>query len=624
MDPSLINKASTFVYTATETQYFSGSQIQLMRFVDLQSQIYAAYQEANVANVCPQGFRLVGANNCYRLLTDTSYDWNQADAACQMLNSRIASFETRTELDQTRAWLQSSFPVLTNNIWTSGRYVNNRWVWSVTSNLTIIPNEIINFYWAPTKPSSTPLTEDAILLSVTNALLFTNDSPGKRQFSVLCRAPAFKFNPSSVILTPIRQQGAIGTAGQNLIGYTYQINVTSNFNLLSVAQPSTTIYSGVYAKNPLTYGQYYADIAYVFNNPFVIGLCGDLTGSQVETIRVNILNYWLTIRPEFKQCNCFNIHVYSVDKYTTASNAPATRITYVARANSLILETNSTGPMPTMAQIYQSLSTAGFSQCALLLPRSALLDLSAEGRSLLVASDESLKSSVKSGIMAIRPDFSTNNQSVDVSLQMRQEGIDVVGQKPATKYYLSVKVGDSDVDFARQDSIDVRRLVEEINSGSNARMLVSLGLGLYPMNYFVTLYSKQPVAKSQYDAVAAELKRVFLAAYPQFGAAEVNVSTPLAELYVNSDAEVVYGLSLLISIGNRPADDLVSLDRSLFASIKLTDSAVQFFVPSGFLVPLSSAISIYSDKAIAHNDVKTFCDAFAKTIEAQDLGKIFK
>jgi len=345
---------ASYIFSKQDTLYFTGPQLAKLRFNDLHANIYAAYNTENINNLCPAKFTLIGAA-CYRVIYDASYDWNQARAQCDTLGANLAWFDTSQDLDMVRAWLNKKYLYLTNDVWISGRaqYTSQSpWFWSLhPANSTPISSEILAPNWAPGQPSS-QAQHTALQLSKSNGYLFANQAPEKRLYSILCKQDSFLFDRTNTLLTLQDQLNAVDTFGSPLIGYTFHANVSHESSFTAVTAPSPGTFSAVFARLPIDYGHLFTGRAYPYTHAFILALCSDLTASQVATVRSLVRQTWLQTRQEFAQCNCFDVYVVAQDKFTEPSGQLTTQLTYVPRANQLVIETTSSGPIPSNRHVF--------------------------------------------------------------------------------------------------------------------------------------------------------------------------------------------------------------------------------------------------------------------------------
>jgi hypothetical protein len=599
------------IYSQQETLFFTGTQLPKMRFGDIEEGVFTAYNIQNINNVCAPTFTLIG-NMCYRVLANTLYDWNQAKAQCLLLDSALAWFSTPQEYDLVRNWLNGL--VLTNDIWVGGRLEYSRWYWYF-NNSAISPG-VLSSNWAPNRPTIDP-QQNALLLSRLNGYLFSNDAPERRQYSILCAKNSFFFDSSNTILTQLSQINAIDPTGNPLIGYRFLTNVTESNDIQRVTMPTTNTYVQAFVQDPAPFGILYTGVAYPYTSPFVLFVCNDLTASQIDQIRQSVAATWLRLRPEFQQCNCLNIFILSSEKYTDQNNRLNTQITYLPRANQLIIETNSDGPIPTTAQIFADLQPLGYSQCQIRSKRAAsLLDINVAGSSLTQNDYINLQNSVQNSLNAVRPDLLYNNKRVSVNIVTDRDALDVNNKRPVTQVYMQVKINGNDVDFYTQTVFDQQLLIDELNYQNENNSLRVLDNNankqIYSKNYFFTLISSTPVDKKDYVNLEQHIKEVFLKKYGEFKERLVNVMVALQEEYLNANKEIIYGLSILISVDNEPVEKLITLDRNIFKELKTVQIneyiVYNISVPetSEYLQPLAKALTFFSNIQVCLKDFEKF------------------
>lgn len=205
--------------------YHGNAQLGKLRFSDAISNIYSAYNAENInnRNVCPPDFVLVG-NSCYRVLANSFYDFDQAKAQCDALNSNLAWFTTAQDVDLVRSWLNSI--KLTNDIWVGGKLISGSWYWDM-NEARITPN-ILQSFWAPGKPSQNGMQQQTAMLMARNSgFLFANQDPHVDLYSALCKKEPFVFDNSNTMLVPIAQENAIDPNGRPLVGFKFITNVTN-------------------------------------------------------------------------------------------------------------------------------------------------------------------------------------------------------------------------------------------------------------------------------------------------------------------------------------------------------------------------------------------------------------
>jgi hypothetical protein len=597
----------TCVYSQQETLSFFGPNLPKLRFSDITQNIFTAYNTENINNLCPSTFTLIG-NSCYRIIADASYDWNQARSQCSVLKSNLAWFDNLQDFDLVRGWMNGL--TLTNDVWIDGRLENNAWIWEY--NNTYIPDFILNPYWSPGQPSSN-VQQNALLLNRENGYLFSNEAPERRFYSLLCKKNSFFYDSTNTILTEINQFNAIDTFGNPLIEYSFLTNVTQVNDFTQVLTPSSSTYASIFSQYPILYGQLFIGDSYPYQNPFTLPVCTDLTSSQIEQIRLNVKSTWYSIRPEFKQCNCFDIYVVSSDKFTDTLNQVSTLISYVARANQLVIESNSNGPLPTSAQIFSNLTKVGFTQCQARSKRSTLLDVNVAAASLAQPDYVALAESVKNSLVAVRPDFLTNKKSINAIIVSNNDALDINSKTPVTQVYLQVLLNNQPVDFYTQTDFDTNRLVDELNyQNENNSLTVLSSPEIYSKNYFFNLISTTKVMKQDYSLIEIEIKAIFLAYYQQFVNSNVTASIIWQEEYLDENKNIVFGLSVLISINKKPVDKIITLDRKIF--LKLRTVPVNSFISynlslplfNTYLQPLSKALTFYSNILVCRRDYHKF------------------
>jgi hypothetical protein len=610
------------IYSREETLYFSGSQLARLRFQDVQQNIYNAYNTENInsKNVCPPSFTLVGSS-CYRVIANGNFDWNQAKSQCLLLSSELAWFTSLQDLELVRAWLNTLSFI--NDLWTGGRLQYSSWYWDF--NNTAIPSNVLVQNWGPGEPNlDVELKKNAILLRRSFGYLFSNEAPERRQYSILCKRNAFVFDSSDTLLTLVNTINAIDENGNPLTGFKYLTNVTQTGNIITrVFSPTSTTYATIFAQMPLQYGQLYNGPLYPYTSPFVLSICNDLTVSQIEQIRQQIRSTWLTLRPEFQQCNCFNIHIVRSEKYTGTNNQINTQIAYIPKANQLIIESTSTGPMPTLSQIFGALQPLGFTQCQARNRRTALLDVAVATPTLDQLQLNELKTSVENSLKGVRPDLITNKKQIDVNIVSNTDALDLKTKSAVTQVYIQVNIDGQMLDFYTQTDFDTERLIDELNyqNENNSLTVLNSHSEIFSRNYFFTLISNTKVHKQHYSELEAKIANIFIEKYNQFADHNVSVVTTWQEEYLDENREIVYGLSILISVDNEPVDDLIVLDRSIFN--KLTELSVddnfayklKLHTLGTYLQPLSKALTFYSNILVCHRDYSKMENLIKKVVE---------
>jgi hypothetical protein len=580
----IMPQSAPCIYKAIETQYFSGSQLSLLTFNEIIDTIYKAYQTVNQNNVCPLGFTLV-AGSCYRLINDYKYDWNQAQGSCSSLNSQLASFNNLTELDLVRSWLNKM--VLTRqNIWTDGKLINGKWLWN--SNKNTIPSDLL-----VNVGSNSAI--DTLDLSYSNGFSLTNDVPADSPSNyILCKTSIFTFNKNTVSLSLINQTTAITSTGQPILGFTYQVNVTESYNLVSVNQPKTQDYLTLYSYNPIQHGQYYIDQVFPYSQPFSLTLCNAIPGGQVAQIQSIIYNNWISLVPSFATCNCFNVFIISATPYVDVNNSTSTMISFVGKADSIVYDATSSGTIPAIKDIQKLLASNGYSACVPRVPRSATLELAT---SVYIPSD-----SIINGINAVRPDLVGKVQVAPLS---KTNGISTIINKAVSLSSFDVLIDGKSLNFLTQTDINPNSLIQQLNY-QNPGVVVTLSTGVYSRSYFFTLFSNNEISEQQYSQLIASINSVFLKNYPQFTSNKVVVTIPLQEQYIDLNLNLFFGLNILITIDQQLADDVLNIDRSIFnqlQSLQTNTIVYSFFTPTGYVLPLSESITFFSNMAITQDNI---------------------
>ncbi len=268
---------------------------------------------------------------------------------------------------------------------------------------------------------------------------------------------------------------------------------------------------------------------------------------------------------------------------------------------------------PSNSQIYQVLQANGFSQCQARSKRSALLDLNVDGSALHQADYQRLTDSVQASLRAVRPDFQTNHKHIQAVVVANSDALDISAKRPVSQVFLQISVNNVPVNFYTQTEFDMERLVDELNyQNENSSLTILKSHDIYSRNYFFNLVSGRQVAAVDYAAIEASIQERFLAEYAEF--VERNVSTAIIwqEEYVNADRAIVYGLSVLISVDNRPVDQLIELDRGVFRSLKevVVSETVRYRLSlpeeGGYLQPISKALTFFSSVLVCRRDYAKF------------------
>ena len=327
-------------------------------------------------------------------------------------------------------------------------------------------------------------------------------------------------------------------------------------------------------------------------------------------VRANVANAWFTVRPELRQCNCFSIAIISVDKYTDMNNRINTQVTYVARAGNLIVESDGSDVKPSMAQVYASLQTAGFSQCAARSRRSSsLLDVAVAHSTIAEPQLKQLEANVEQSLYAIRPDWITNKRQISVKVVSSVDAVDMLTRQTITKVYLQVNVDKQVYDFYTQNDFDTNRLIDQlIYLNENSSLKIINSNKIYSKNYFFTFVSNNRVKQEHYALVENATLRKFLSHYPQFETQTITVNTTLQQEYVDIHRNILYGLNVLININQQPIDNVISIDRNIFdkMSIEVDSSLIYSLgVPKldAFLEPLYKAFTLYSNIRVVERDL---------------------
>ena len=572
------------IYKSIETQYFTGSQLSLLTFNEINNRIYQAYQSVNQNNICQLGFSLV-AGSCYRLINDYQYNWNQAQGSCTSLNSQLASFSNLTELDLVRSWL-NKMVLIRQNIWTDGKLINGKWLWN--SNKNAVPIELL-------VNAGSNSAIDTLDLSYSNGYTLTNDVPANSPSNyVLCKSNIFTFNKNTVSLSLLNQTTAITSTGQTVLGFTYQINVTQSYNLIAVNQPSAQDYSIIYSNVPMQHGQYYTDQVFPYSKPFSLTLCNEIPGGQVSQIQALIYNNWISLVPSYVTCNCFNVFIISATPYVDVNNSASTMISYIGKANNIIYDATSSGTVPALKDIQTLLATNGYSACVPRVARSATLELAT---SLYIPSD-----SIINGINAVRPDLAGKVQVAPLAVT---NSISTILNKAVSLSSFDVLIDGKSLNFLTQTDIDPNSLIQQLNY-QNPGVVVTLSAGVYARTYFFTLFSTNKISEQQYPQLTASIKSEFLENFPQFINNTVAVTIPLQEQYIDLNLNLFFGLNILITIDKQLADDVLYIDRSIFnqmQSLQTNNVVYSFFIPTGYVLPLSEAITFYSNMAITQDNI---------------------
>ena len=259
--------------------------------------------------------------------------------------------------------------------------------------------------------------------------------------------------------------------------------------------------------------------------------------------------------------------------------------------------------------MFDSLESLGFTQCQARNRRRALLDVNVARASLNEVDLRELKETVETSLNAVRPDFSVNKKSVSVKLISNTEAIDASSRLAVTQVYLQVSVDGQLLDFYTQSEFDTQRLVDELNyQNENKSLTVLDSPHVYSRNYFFTLISSSKVDKLDYPLLEKRVLTIFLANYGQFRDRNVTVATTWQEEYLDEQKNIVYGLSILISLDNTPIDNIITLDRSIFSKLTTVEAnegllySFSLPKPGAYLHQLSKALTFYSNILICRRD----------------------
>ena len=136
---------------------------------------------------------------------------------------------------------------------------------------------------------------------------------------------------------------------------------------------------------------------------------------------------------------------------------------------------------------------------------------------------------------------------------------------------------------------------------------------IYSKNYFFNLVSDIEVNSGDYNIIVREIQTLFLQKYSSFVSQNVITTIIWQEEYLNANRDIVRGLSVLISIDNKPIDQLIELDRSIFKHLRSLpideDTVYKFYLPEDdkvYLQPLSKALTFYSNILICRRDFYKF------------------
>ncbi len=363
---------------------------------------------------------------------------------------------------------------------------------------------------------------------------------------------------------------------------------------------------------PIEYGQFYSGTAFPYSNPFKLYLCNDLTQSQVEQVRQSVKNTWLQLRADLRECNCFEVHVVSVDKYTDSNSQVNTQVSYIGKAGREIIETTtSSGYLPTTMQMFAGLQRIGFTQCMARSRRSvSLLGMAVASPSLARTDYDLLQQTVQRSLFAVRPDFVTNNNNVSVKIVSNRDALDLNTKSAVTQVYLQVMLDNKLVDFYTQTEFDTKHLIEQLNyENENNTLKVLNSSQIYARNYFFTILSGTRVRRADYPLLEQNILDIFVENHAEYREKNVSVAVTWQEEYIDENKNLVHGLSILISVDNQPINNLLTLDKNIFfklRAIKINGNEVYSLrLPSSsneYLHSLSKALTFYSNILVCRRD----------------------
>jgi hypothetical protein len=619
---------------SSNNQHSSASAVNTigrLKFKDIVENVLTAYNTENInnRNVCPATFTLVG-NACYKILGETTYAWPAAKSQCLSLGSHLAWFASAQELDLVKAWL-NGIGLITSDIWIGGKLDHSNWLWDF--NNTGIPLGVLMQNWAPGKPTprntaTTPASPSssqafdfgfkkhrAMLMSRHAGFLFADEDADKGEYLALCKRAAFFLDNSVARVIPVHEIHAVDVEGNPLVGFRFQTNVSQSQAdaIAKVYAPSSSTFSTIFQQLPVEHGQFYSGTAFPYSSPFTLSLCGDLTHSQAEQVRQTVRNTWRQVRAASNQDNDnFDVHLVAVDKYTDQASAVNTQVSYISKAGREIIE-STTSNSPSTAQIFTALQRIGFAQCVARARRSlGLLDVAVASPSLARDDYEQLQRAVQSSLLAVRPDFVTNQNNVSVRVVANRDALDLTTRSAVTQVYMQVSVDGRLVDFYTQTEFDAEQLLAELNyqneNGTLPRVLVSTRI--YARNYFFTIVSATRVRRSHYPLIEQNVLDIFLDTMPEYRSQNVSVTVTWQEECVDENRALVHGLSILISLNDEPINNLLTtLDKSVFVklrTVKIAGNEVYSLrLPAArgeYLHPLSKSLEFYSSILVCRRD----------------------
>lgn len=605
------------------TQHQEFRSLAKLKFNDIKDNILTAYNTENInnRNVCPATFSLVGSA-CYKLLGDRTYEWHQAKTQCLLMSSHLAWFSNSQELDLVKAWLSSL--VVNNDVWIGGKIEYGKWNWDL--NNTAIHSSLLAESWGPGMPAES-LAKSVMYMSRVDGFLFGNEIPDKDGMFALCRKSAFVFDQAVTHVNALDQIKAVDQHGNPLVGFQFVTNVTSMSDgetLDKVYSPSSNTFSVIFSQLPVEHGEFYSGPVFTYTSPYTIPICSDLTTSQIAQVKESIKRTWLNTRQDLASCNCFDIHIVAVDKFTTESSSASvpiiTQISYIGKANRQIFEMTNSQDMlvPTQSEIFSQLRQIGFSQCSSRSKRSiSLLDMAVASPTGLDKSDyDHLQQAIHDSVYAVRPDFVTNKKKVIVKIVSNRDVLDVNTHLAVTQIYLQVSVDGQLVDFYTQSEFDKAHLIDQLNyQNENNSIKVLNSSQLYAKNYFFMILSETRIRRVDYSLLERHILEIFLDNYADYRDKQnVSVSVTWQEEYLDENKDVLYGLSILISVNNQPVNNMLHLNRNIFdklREIRVNDNQVyRLKLPNSlhntntteYLHPLSKALTFYSNILVCKRD----------------------
>jgi len=220
---------------------------------------------------------------------------------------------------------------------------------------------------------------------------------------------------------------------------------------------------------------------------------------------------------------------------------------------------------------------------------------------------------VQASLRAVRPDFQTNNKQINAAIVASNDALDISAKRPVSQVYLQISINNIPVNFYTQTEFDMERLVDELNyQNENSSINILKSHDIYSRNYFFNLISGTRVPNVDYGAIETEIQTRFLSEYIDFVVRNVSTSIIWQEEYVNEDKAIVYGLSVLISVDNKPVDQLIELDRGIFKGLKeiIVSDQVRYKLnlpeTGSYLQPISKALTFFTDVLVCRCDYGKF------------------